>query len=426
MFSSIPSTWYDVGKLGKQELFDLIKENQDYLNGQLSTLQAANIPNGSFEVDSDSNGVPDQWTPSYYAGGSGALETTAPAHGSQAWKFIHPGGAGNGGGYMDSDYIEVADLAASALSFIHWASAAGMKNQVIIRYFDKAQAYISAETIYSSTSNPTAATLFRKHLTIPSTARYITVRLVGGLNDTDVAGSAYFDMVKLELVIDRAQVFTSDGSYIVPSGVNRIYAVCVGGGGGGGSGASNGGGASGGGGGAGGVIEGWIGVTPGENLTIDVGAGGAGGASVGQNATGNNGVTGSDTTLKDSGAVGLMLAPGGARGIAAVYPLGAGSGGAGGQNTSTIERLLLKTTNGGPGAWTSSTGEDGGAGGAASPWRGIGGAGGVASGSIGGGFTSAAVAGSGIGAGGGGGAGNDNNGGQAGAAGSAGAVIIFH
>jgi hypothetical protein len=155
-------------------------------------------PNGSFEIDSNEDGIPDNWTRSLYPGGSSAFETTAPAHGAQAYKFVHPGGAGNGGGYLESNYIGIAEQYAYMLYWILWASAAGMKNIVTVRYYDKAQSYISDEDLYNSTSNPTSATGFGALFQPPATARYIKIRLIGGYTDTDVAGDIFFDAVTLE------------------------------------------------------------------------------------------------------------------------------------------------------------------------------------------------------------------------------------
>ena len=172
-------------------LMDKIKGNFDYLYSQSGG--GALPPNGSFETDTDENEIPDNWTRSLYPGGSGGLYTSAPAHGAKSVYFTHPGGSGNGGGYLDSGYIEVSQLQSLSLFYILWASAAGMKIQVYIRYYDKAQAYLSQVALYNSTSNPTSAALYCSQFVPPSNARYIKIRLIGGYTDTDVAGTAYFD-----------------------------------------------------------------------------------------------------------------------------------------------------------------------------------------------------------------------------------------
>lgn len=186
-----------VKKPVKQLLMQKVKDDLDYLYGISGPSSGGSPSNGSFEIDSDSDGVPDGWTKDLYPGGSGAFETTNPAHGAKAWKFIHPGGAGNGGGYLTSDYVEIAQIKTYVLGFIHWASVAGMKNQVYVRYYDKDKIYISETQLYSSTANPTSPTYFIAAFTPPANARYIKVRGIGGYTDTNVAGTAYFDDIEL-------------------------------------------------------------------------------------------------------------------------------------------------------------------------------------------------------------------------------------
>jgi hypothetical protein len=97
------------------------------------------------------------------------------------------------------------------------------------------------------------------------------------------------------------QVFTSSGTFTVPTGITKVKATVVGGGGGGG-------GSSGGGGAAGGAsIEIISGLTPGNTVTVTVGTGGAGGAANGS----TNGGTGNTSSF---GA--FCSATGGAGGVA--------------------------------------------------------------------------------------------------------------
>jgi hypothetical protein len=112
----------------------------------------------------------------------------------------------------------------------------------------------------------------------------------------------------------QGQVFTSSGTFTVPSGITAVKVTVVGGGGGGG--ASSGGcssGAGGGGGGGGTSIRYVTGLTPGGTVSVTVGAagsggsgaGGAGGASsFGAFATGNGGSGGGTGFAGGTGAAG--------------------------------------------------------------------------------------------------------------------------
>ena len=164
-----------------------------WLFGQIGTLATGAVQNGSFEINSDGNQIPDGWTWTASPGGSIALDMTTPAHGATAVKITHPGGSGNGGGTLKSDYITCSELIPLYLGWIHWASAAGMKNRVSIEYYTKAKAAISTALLYESTINPTDPTYIFGGFTPVSGARYYKIIIEGGATDTNVAGSAYFD-----------------------------------------------------------------------------------------------------------------------------------------------------------------------------------------------------------------------------------------
>lgn len=193
-WDAIDSNEIEVGDPITAELMTKIKGNMDYLYGQ--TGAQLGIPNGSFEIDSDADGVADSWSSTAYTGGTVSLDTTTPAHGATAVKMVHPGGASNGGGYYESDYIECSEEVDEIISMIHWATAAGMENKVVLYFHDEDKIYLSYDIIYNSTSNPTTETLLLLGFTPPATARYFKVRLIGGSPDIDVAGTAYFDRIE--------------------------------------------------------------------------------------------------------------------------------------------------------------------------------------------------------------------------------------
>jgi hypothetical protein len=135
------------------------------------------------------------------------------------------------------------------------------------------------------------------------------------------------------LIVNRKEVFTSNGTYIVPSFVTTIWVSGTGGGGGGGGGnslSSSVQGAGGGGGFAGQtVIKTPISVTPGDSLTITIGAGGAGGAGTSSLADAGSGSAGGTTSIV-SGSTTLLSLVGGAGGNGAtVYNTNYALGGSG-------------------------------------------------------------------------------------------------
>jgi hypothetical protein len=191
----------------------------------------------------------------------------------------------------------------------------------------------------------------------------------------------------------KQQLFTSNGTFTAPAGINFVIVTAVGGGGGGG--ANTGAVRGGGGGGGASVINCVYPVTPASEYAVVVGAGGAGASS-----NGSNGTDGGTSTFNSA-----ISAPGGVSGKAA------GTGGAGG----VVSRASLNASNTTAGSTSANTraGEliSGGTGGNFVSEGGGGGASAFGNGGNGSGG-GAGTAGSNYGGGGGGGLGAGGNGGD--------------
>jgi len=233
-WSPIGTTSIAQGKFVSAELMTKIKGNLDYLYGINGGGQGPEILNGSFEVDSDADGVPDHWDCTAYAGGAVAIESTSPSEGAKSLKFTHPGGAGNGGGRADSEYFPVTTAEGYYVQFLTWVSAgaSAMKNKVQARYYTAAQVELSSASpadLYSSTVNPTDPTRYAYDLTPIADCKFVKIRVVGGATDIDQAGVAYFDDVRVGIkipeyavqsaAITQAKLKTSQGSVSVTSTV---------------------------------------------------------------------------------------------------------------------------------------------------------------------------------------------------------------
>jgi hypothetical protein len=196
-FTAITTEQVAVDAPYTSELGTTIKEDLDYLNANVAA--PTDVSNGGFEVDNDSDDVPDNWTVDHYTGGTSAFNTTTPFEGAQSFQFTHPGGAGNGGGYIESGYLTISEYVSPMVQFALKCSAAGTKVVCRLRYFDKDKNDLSSdEDIYSSTTNPTAWTMKTLWGIPPATSRYMKIRLIGGLNDTDVTGTVDFDAVRYD------------------------------------------------------------------------------------------------------------------------------------------------------------------------------------------------------------------------------------
>jgi len=283
-----------VGKPVSLALMTKIKDNLDYLYGQIGTGTAVQLSNNSFEIDSDADGEPDGWDIDLYAGGSFNLEDAVdesaadPAHGNCCIKFTHPGGGGNGGGYATSDYVECGVGNPWNVSWYQRNSAAGTRVIVEALWYDEDKVTlgsIGVDDIYDSTSNPTSWTKYTRALNAPAGARYLKVRLIGGYNDTDVAGTVEFDLVTLNDSFFRYYAVSTSGTWTRQGGRFALVDVIGGGGGGGGASYATG---SGGGGGCGGRALEFIDVSEVESVAVTVGTAGIPGTGTGN---GNNGGT---------------------------------------------------------------------------------------------------------------------------------------
>ncbi|MBT9171148.1 MAG: hypothetical protein DDT18_01516 [Actinobacteria bacterium] len=200
-FSPITPWEIGVGRPITHGLWDKVRRNFDDHQMRLATagMGTGQIPNGSFEIDANNDGIPDGWTRHLYPGGSGILiaEPVALAHGARSFTFIHPGGVGNGGGFLESDFVEVDSLIRKTLHFILWSSVPGVRNMVQISFFNHARVFLSDVLAYNSTANPGAPTYFIRNFTPPVGTRFIRIVLIGGHPSVNVAGQTVFDGISL-------------------------------------------------------------------------------------------------------------------------------------------------------------------------------------------------------------------------------------
>jgi hypothetical protein len=170
------------------------------------------VPNGSFELDSDSDSVPDEWVKTLpWPGGSFAIEGTDVIHGAKAIRFTHPGGSGNGGGYITSkNFIECTEKRLLILKWLHKSSVAGMLDKVEVIFYDRVKAQIGSPTVaYTSTTNPTTWTEQSAVITPPSTARFFKIQITGGDVSVTTGGTSYWDGVEYSQLNEYSELAAS-------------------------------------------------------------------------------------------------------------------------------------------------------------------------------------------------------------------------
>lgn len=191
-FVSISSSVIEVGDFITADLMTQVKDNFDALNAK--AVYSGGLPNGSFEVDSDANGVPDSWTVSLYPGGSMAISTSVGVqHGEQCIAFTHPGGAGNGGGRIYSDYMACDEHIVQIVKFDLQTNNGDLKCAAIMNYYDIDKVATTYVTLYESTDNSTLAKRHVRYALPPASSRFCKLQLIGGQDDKDTTGIAYFD-----------------------------------------------------------------------------------------------------------------------------------------------------------------------------------------------------------------------------------------
>lgn len=335
----MPITSPSVGDPTKQSLIQAIIDALAASEVDIAAILGERmVTNGSFEVDSDSDGFPDQWTRTLYTGGAFSLVDddgtgTYSAHGLKAIKFTHPGGGGNGGGEIVTHadtYIEITPKRAYWLTWMNKNSVAGVTNSVDILEYDATQTQVATTTVFSQTSNPTSWTLYKVQFKpADATTRYIKIKFKCGETSASTAGDIYIDDVQLRYATYEnkyAVTRAGGGTWTAPAGVKCVEIELIGGGGGGGG--NNGGGSNGGGGGGGGYTRALVAVTSGTSYTYAIGAGGTAGAIGGGGAGGNSSMTIGATSLVANGGSGGDGDGGGGAG-------GAGGTASGGDINST-------------------------------------------------------------------------------------------
>ena len=210
-YNALLSSEIEVGDFVTEDLFAKIKANEDYFNSLIGTFDTYEVNNGSFEIDADSDGIPDTWTRNLYSGGSGAI-ITAPTggHGAKSYQFTQPSGASQGGGDLVSDYIPVYRNTAIPVGFQCSTSNGTVVARVQIICYDAAKA-VTGSTINIWTSSGTESLdKFRVAYFIPNTGtHFIRIKLIGGEVGPNTSATVVFDGVTMRPHIRRVEVETA-------------------------------------------------------------------------------------------------------------------------------------------------------------------------------------------------------------------------
>lgn len=185
------------------------------------------ISNGTFELDSDGDGLPDDWTRTLFGQTTdNQLDDTKSYHGTKSLKCTS---AGSGGSQWDSVIFNVTPAEAIEVAFSLESSVADVRNVVEIRWFDVNGALLSASAVYDeSAANPTTFTRQpSKAFTPPASARSAQIRAIGCHPSDPTTGSTWFD----DFLVRRLTLqglLSQAGDLVVATAANVLARLGVG------------------------------------------------------------------------------------------------------------------------------------------------------------------------------------------------------
>lgn len=176
--------------------------NHDGVNSALVEVGPNLVRNGSFESGATS------WTFSDYAGGAHADETANDMHGAKSMSFTSTVLANGGGQAISDQFIPVSEyLPLYVYSAYLKASVANVSARLELVWYDDTQSQISADAVIDLTATPTSATRYVGNQAPPSGARYLKVRITGGVPAAgSAAGTVYFDGIAIGVPVEYGQI----------------------------------------------------------------------------------------------------------------------------------------------------------------------------------------------------------------------------
>ena len=206
----------------------------DNVQPQLASTITGNhnlLQNGDFEVDSNSDGVPDNWTVTEETNATIAIDSTSGGQisGVNGLKFT---ANGDGGGTATSDIFDVPTSAIiNVIFYFKQADAATGTYSVDLYWYqyDGAASAVSASTnVWSSTSGATTTfTKYSRGVTAPSDATQAKLVLTGLANGgSDESGSCWYDFVNVFNTF--GYYFDSNGDKVIGGNVNITGTLDVG------------------------------------------------------------------------------------------------------------------------------------------------------------------------------------------------------
>lgn len=199
---------------------------EDYLNldpnAGNAVVQGFNlVDNGSFEVDTLSDGQPDNWTITPYAGSAIAITETLVRNGVKALEF-NTTATGTGGGTATSVKFPVTEGSVCSVAFSFYATNATTLNTFKINWYDQDDVLKSTSTVTmpASGSVPTSWTEYQEEITVDAAATQGEVELTGiSSGGTNLNSKAYFDGIS---IFNNNSIVTRTGAELISPLINGV------------------------------------------------------------------------------------------------------------------------------------------------------------------------------------------------------------
>lgn len=206
--------WYeglaDIRVASSTDELQYTQDNVPHAMPNVVTGNANILPNGSFEQDTNADGVPDDWALTILTGATIATDSTTgnSSHGKYSLKFDSNG---SGGGWADSEYFPVSNVGKSLRAEWEFKQTNAATGDYSIEFFwfkDNAgtpSATGSTLVWISTTGAATSFTTYGGNAEVPSDAVWAKLRVTGlGSAGTDKVGTCWYDNIR---------VFQDNGGY---------------------------------------------------------------------------------------------------------------------------------------------------------------------------------------------------------------------
>lgn len=227
--------------VASQALLGAMLDDLDYLFStgfNLSDLVGVPVlQNNSFEADPNgtSGASMTAWTFAAGTGGTGTVVNTEQNHGSNSFKMTQDTTAGHTAGTLtNNDFLAVSPNIAYRIRFLLKCSAADVKNQLAVQWFDSSQSQIGSDQVLVTIARGSSPTSWKEFVTddfapvtSPSVAVWMKVKLLGG-QDTGTPPAAttsiYWDGIQIvpRPALSTFYAVTSTQTVTIPPGSNQV------------------------------------------------------------------------------------------------------------------------------------------------------------------------------------------------------------